>query len=161
MSSKFRKDRVKRNYTVRMFLKRCLGFGLISLILIFAMSSLIAFYLFIDYEVQQSIEISYMKTMKIRSKTLASIKMNELEDHGTNLSSYATLLSNLASDPEQFAEQDYLDAYASFLRQGPDLGKCHTTDCEKESTGRKYDIDFFGDIKQNGFAQELWSDVQK
>ena len=51
--------------------------------------TLVAFYTFIVYEVEQAIDISYSKTLKIRSKTLATIKMNELESSLTDLSTYA------------------------------------------------------------------------
>lgn len=56
--------------------------------------------------------------------------MNELEDTLTDLSTYASILSDLASNPDEFVEQDYLNSYASFLRQGPDIGyDCKTKAC--------------------------------
>ena len=63
MSNWFRKHSIKRNYSERAYLYRCLGIGLISLLLVFCSSSLFAFYLFITYEVQQSIEVSYIQTL--------------------------------------------------------------------------------------------------
>ena len=104
MSSKFRKDSHKRKYTVRTFLRRCLGFGLICLLFVFMLSSILAFYLFIDYEISQAVEISYMKNLQIRSSSLKTIKMNELEAVGTGLSTYAEMLSDLATQPNKFAE---------------------------------------------------------
>ena len=132
MSSKFRKDSHKRKYTVRTFLRRCLGFGLICLLLVFMLSSLLAFYLFIHYEVRQAVEISYMKNLQIRSSNIKTIKMNELEAVGTGLSIYAEILSDLTTHPERFAEQEYLDAYASFLQEGTELGQCNTKNCEND-----------------------------
>ena len=43
---------------------------------------------------------------------MAMIKMNELEGIGTDLSTYAQIMSDLASEPGEFAEQDYLEDYA-------------------------------------------------
>ena len=49
MSSKFRKESDKRNYTVRTFLRRFLSFGLICLLLIACVATLVAFYIMIQY----------------------------------------------------------------------------------------------------------------
>lgn len=158
MSSKFRQDSFRRNYTVRTFLKRCLAFGLISMIMVFCTSSLVAFYLFIEYEVEQSILISYMQNLKIRTKTLAMIKTNEIESVGLDLSTMAQILSDLVTDTDNFAEQDYLNAYASFLSEGVVLGQCKTSEktCESQDGLRQYNIDFYGKIEQNGVDQFSW-----
>ena len=63
MSTWFRKDKIKRNYSERAYLYQCLGIGLLALLTVFSVSSLFAFYLFITYEVQQSIEVSYIQTL--------------------------------------------------------------------------------------------------
>jgi uncharacterized membrane protein len=76
---------MRRNYTVRTFLRHILGFGLICLLLIACIATLIAFYIMIDYQVVQGIEIGYMKNLLIRSQTLASIKANDLEAMGDDL----------------------------------------------------------------------------
>ena len=78
MSSKFRQDSFKRNYTVRNFLRHFLGCGLVSLILIACISTLIAFYVMIDYQVTQAIELGYIKNIEIKSQTLAELKQNEI-----------------------------------------------------------------------------------
>ena len=86
-----------------------------------------------------------MMNLTLRSKTLATIKMNEFEDIGLDLSTSARILSDLASYPEQFAEEDYLAAYASYLREGPVLGACKTQNCRTEGdSSRSYDINFYG-----------------
>ena len=104
MSSKFRHDSTRRNYTVRTFLRRCLGLGMIFLLLLFCGSTLGAFYYLIWYEVKQSIEIGFMKNLTMRSETLAIIKMNEIEDIGRDLSTSASMLSDLVSFPDRFAD---------------------------------------------------------
>ena len=74
--------------------------------------------------------------------------MNELEDTLTDLSTYASILSDLASNPDEFVEQDYLNSYASFLRQGPDIGyDCKTKACPLKD-GRQFNVDFFGNFEQ-------------
>ena len=67
MSNKFRHDGVKRNYSVRTFLRRFLGCGLVTLLIIACVATLFAFYIMIVYQVEQSVEIGYMKNLSIRS----------------------------------------------------------------------------------------------
>jgi len=93
MSSKFRQDALKRNYTVRTFLRRILGCGLVSLLLIACIATLLAFYVMIEYQVQQSIEIGYMKNLNIRTRTLTTLKANDLEMTGSDLSVSAHILT--------------------------------------------------------------------
>ena len=51
MTVKFRQDALKRNYTVRTFLRRILGCGLLTLLLIACIATLVAFYIMINYQV--------------------------------------------------------------------------------------------------------------
>ena len=146
-SSKFRHDSEKRNYKVRTFLRRCLTFGLVLLILLLSFSTLVAFFLLSQYEVRQSIQVTSMMNLTLRSKTLATIKTNEIEDIGTDLSTSARILSDLISYPEDFAQEDFIAAYADYLREGPAIAKCKTQGCEVPDGKRVYDIDYQGNIK--------------
>ena len=60
-----------------------------------------------------------MMTLKIRTKTLAIIKTNEIEDIGNDISTTARMLSDLASNPDLYSEEDFVAAYATYLREGP------------------------------------------
>ena len=51
MSSKFRRDGVKRNFKVRTFLRRTISLILVSLLMIACVATLVAFYIMIDYQV--------------------------------------------------------------------------------------------------------------
>ena len=73
MTSKFRQDKVKRNYTVRTFLRRILGCGMVSLLSITCIATLIAFYLMIWYQVEQSIEMGFMMNLNILSQTMSML----------------------------------------------------------------------------------------
>ena len=55
------------------------------MLLILYMGTLLSFYLFIDYEVMQSITISFMMNLSIRAQTMANIKTNEIELAGLDL----------------------------------------------------------------------------
>ena len=146
-SSKFRHDSEKRNYKVRTFLRRCLTSGLIVLILLLSFSTLIAFFLLSQYEVRQSIQVTSMMNLTLRSKTLATIKTNEIEDIGTDLATSARILTDLISYPENFADEDFIGAYADYLREGPATAECKTVGCEVPDGKRVYDIDYKGNIK--------------
>ena len=98
MTVKFRHDALKRNYTVRTFLRRILGCGLLALLLIACIATLVAFYIMINYQVQQAIEIGYMKNFNLRTRTLATLKENDLEMTGNDLSVSAQFLSALESN---------------------------------------------------------------
>ena len=100
-----------------------------------------------------------MMTLKLRTKTLALIKTNEIEDIGNDLSSTARMLSDLASNPEKYSEEQFVAAYASYLREGPKTAACETVGCDRD--GRLYDIDFSGEKSQNGVDSGLWTDVQQ
>ena len=104
MSSKFRQDALKRNYTVRTFLRRILGCGLVCLLLIACIATLAAFYIIIDYQVYQkiqAIEIGHMKNLNLRTRTLTSLKANDFEMTSNDLSVSARILSELVSNREQ------------------------------------------------------------
>ena len=88
-----------------------------------------------------------MMNLTLRSKTLATIKTNEIEDIGTDLSTSARILSDLISYPEDFAQEDFIAAYADYLREGPAIAKCKTQGCEVPDGKRVYDIDYQGNIK--------------
>ena len=83
-----------------------------------------------------------MMNLKLRSKTLATIKTNELEDIGTDLSTSARILTDLISDPERFVDEDFLAVYATYLREGPATAQCKTNKCETPDKKRYYDIDY-------------------
>ena len=102
MSSKFRQDAQKRNYTVRTWLRRWISCGLISLLLIAFGATLLAFYIMINYQVQQAIEIGYMKNLNLRTRTLATLKENDLEMTGNDLAVSARFLSELVSEREKY-----------------------------------------------------------
>ena len=121
MSSKFRQDALKRNYTVRTFLRRILGCGLVFLLLITCIATLLAFYIMIDYQVVQSIEIGYMKNLNLRTRTLTSLKANDFEMTGNDLSVSARILSELVSKREQIEETDYSDNYSRYITDGHGL----------------------------------------
>ena len=48
-------------------------------------STLVAFYIMIDYQVVQSITLGYMKNLSIHSRTISDLKQNDLEMIGNDL----------------------------------------------------------------------------
>ena len=121
MSSKFRQDALKRNYTVRTFLRRILGCGLVCLLMVTCIATLLAFYIMIDYQVVQSIEIGYMKNLNLRTRTLTSLKANDFEMTGNDLMVSARILSELVSKREQIEETDYKNNYSRYITDGHGL----------------------------------------
>lgn len=112
MSSKFRHDSVKRSYAVRTFLRRILSCCLVSLLLLTCLATLAAFFIMIRYQIEQSIEMGYMKNNIIRSNTLATLKENDIELLGNDLQTSAHLISDLVSSPPyDFADKDYKTDY--------------------------------------------------
>ena len=85
MSSKFRRDGVKRNFKVRTFLRRTISLILVSLLMIACVATLVAFYIMIEYQVVQAIELGYIKNLSILSKTMADLKQNDMEMIGNDL----------------------------------------------------------------------------
>ena len=158
MGSKFRKDNKRRNYTVRTFLSRCLGFGLVFLLLVFCGATALAFWLFIRYEVEQSIEIGFMKNLSIRTETLTQIKLNEIEDIGADLSNAAHIISDMVSYPDSFADEQYSKQFSKTkMHNGPELSSHGTQQC-KTDDGVNYGMFFTGTILQNGEPQSNWTD---
>ena len=147
MSSKFRHDSGRRKYIVRTFLRRFLGCGLTSFLLFSCITTLVAFYIMIQYQVEQSIEIGYMKNLTLRSQTLAQLLTNDLEMVGSDLSETAHILSDLVSRPTDLADPDYLRDYEQFVYEGPAFGACGSYPCYID--GAIYKLDFDGDIKQD------------
>lgn len=145
MSSKFRQDALKRNYTVRTFLRRILGTGLVTLLLIACIATLIAFYILIEYQVQQSIEIGYMKNLNLRTKTLTSLKMNDFEMTGNDLSVSAHILSELVSRRDEIEDEDYNSDYAKYIEDGYRLSQCQSTYCPTIN-GISFKFDYKGHI---------------
>ena len=110
MSSKFRRDGLTRQYTERTFIRRVLSIGLVSLLIITCVATLVAFYIMINYQVVQSIEIGYVKNYSIRSKTLAQLKKSQLEMSGHDLLISAELLSELVSSSQSgLIDQTFVD----------------------------------------------------
>ena len=155
MSSKFRQDSGRRQYTVRTFLRRILGCGLTCLLLIACVSTLVAFYIMIQYQVEQSIEIGYMKNLTLRSQTLAQLLTNDLEMVGSDLSETAHILSDLVSRPTDLADPDYLRNYEQFVYEGPAFATCGSYPCEID--GATYVLDFDGEIKQDDIPKSEWT----
>ena len=111
-----------------------------------------AFYYFIGSEVEQSIEIGFMKNLIIRTETLAQIKMNEIEEIGTDLSQAAHLVSDLVSYPDTRGNDAYFDRVSKTnLHNGPELSSRKTTQCVNpdDRDGVFYDIYFTGKIFQD------------
>ena len=82
----------------------------------------------------------------IRTETLAVIKMNEIEDIGTDLSTSAHVLSDLVSYPDTLADQAYLlNTYKHLTHNGPELSGYGTEQCEAPD-GTPFDIGFSGAV---------------
>ena len=108
-----------------------------------------AFYYFIGAEVEQSIEIGFMKNLIIRTETLAQIKMNEIEEIGTDLSQAAHLVSDLVSYPDTRANERYFEQVSETnLHNGPDLSSRKTTECINPEDPNEvfFDIYFSGKV---------------
>ena len=87
-----------------------------------------------------------MKNLMIRTETLAVIKMNEIEDIGTDLSTSAHVLSDLVSYPNTLADEAYLlNSYKHFTHNGPELSGYGTKQCQAPDEIR-FDIGFSGDL---------------
>ena len=77
-----------------------MSFTLVSLLIVASASIAGVFYYMITYQVEQSIAMGFVKNLDIQSRTLASIKQNEWEIVGNDLSVTAGILTDLISDPE-------------------------------------------------------------
>ena len=91
-----------------------------------------------------------MKNLMIRTQTLTQIKMNEIEDIGTDLSQVAHIVSDLVSYSDTHANEKYMQRIGkSNLHNGKELSNHGTQSCEAND-GVSYSIFFTGTILQNG-----------
>jgi len=59
-----------------------------------------------------------MKNLNLRTRTLTSLKANDFEMTGNDLSVSARILSELVSNREQIEESDYSNDYKSYIADG-------------------------------------------
>ena len=131
---------------MRKFLCRFLIFCLIFLLCLFSGSAIATCWLFIRAEVKQSIEIGFMKNLMIRTQTLTQIKMNEIEDIGTDLSQVAHIISDLVSYPDTHADEEYLQQVSKTnMHHGKELSNHGTQSCDA-ADGVSYSIFFTGTV---------------
>jgi len=133
-----------------------MSFGLICLLLITTIGTLVAFYILLQYQVEQAIEVGYMKNLNIRSTTMAALKQNDLEMIGNDLSVSAHIITDLVSRPEDFADETYLKNFEEFTHDGVSLTRFESKDCETND-GTIYKFFFKGDILQNGAQIKEWT----
>ena len=132
---------------MRGYLWWCLWVGVVLLLFLFWVAAVPAFWYFIGAQVQQSIEIGFMKNLIIRTETLAQIKMNEIEEIGTDLSQAAHLVSDLVSYPDTHGDDRYFERVSKTnLHSGPELSSRKTTQCVNPSDPDdvEFDIHFTG-----------------
>ena len=157
MSKKFRDDSVRRKYSVRTFLRRILSCGLTSLLVVACLTSLYVFYILMDYQVGQSIELGYMKNVYIRSTTMAQLKQNDLEMMSSDLSVTANLISHLISYPDIVADPNFKSSYQERVIDGPAMSLCKSKPCTNGIDDFEYVFYFNGEITQNNRPKEDWN----
>ena len=84
--------------------------------------------------VVQAIAMGFVKNLDILSSTLATLKEIEWESHGNYLSTTASQLSDLISDPEQFLDPSYMTD--NFITSISDMVLCESDLCSKD--GHEY-----------------------
>ena len=103
-----------------------------------------------------------MKNLIIRTETLAQIKMNEIEEIGTDLSQTAHLISDLVSYPDTCGNDAVFDRVSKTnLHNGPDLSSSKTTQCvNPDDPGEViFDIYFTGKIFQDDEMMDWKNEV--
>ena len=130
MSSKFRKNATKYNYTVRSLLRRMLRYGLTCLLMVTCISTLVAFYIMIDYQVVQSITLGHMKNLQIYSKSIKYIKENDLEMIGNDLVVSAKQISDIISRPLTVTDPDYELVKDNYISEAYAKAGCKSKECK-------------------------------
>ena len=74
-----------------------MSFGLIGLLLIALIATCVAFFTFIEYEIDQAYGLGYMKNYSILSQSLAELKQTELEMIGSDVSVSGRFISDIVS----------------------------------------------------------------
>ena len=157
MGAKFRQDSQKRRYAVRAYLRCRLSCGLASLLLLSCGLTLGAFYWMVTYQVEQAIEMSYMKNYVLLAQTMATLKVNDIDLVGNDLRTSAAMISDLVSSPPyDFGDAEYSAAYRSFAHDGPMLAsECESTACPVLD-GHTYTMSFDGELTVDGKPEEEW-----
>lgn len=95
---------------VRGFLKRFLLFAFLGLLFISLTAAIYGFYVLMIQNVRDSLEVSYYKNLHIKAKTIAELKMNDMNLVNHDLWASARYLSDLASK-ENIVDETYKQNY--------------------------------------------------
>jgi hypothetical protein len=94
---------------------------LILLVLSLA-AAMYGFYALMVQNIRDSLEVSYYKNLHIKSKTIAELKMNDLNLVNHDLWASAQYLSEMA-DSNLIVDQQYVQQYQNFFEAGPELAE--------------------------------------
>lgn len=101
-----------------------------------------------------------MKNLFIRSQTLAMIKANDLEMTGSDLTASASMLSELLSDPDRFANEYYTNDYWTGVVDASELSQCESTYCP-DINNVKLHFDFMGNVFMDKIPRSEWTKEQQ
>ena len=101
-----------------------------------------------------------MKNLFIRSQTLAMIKANDLEMTGSDLTASASVISELLSNPDQFANESYRNDYWTDVVDASELSQCESTFCYPVD-GVQFEFDFQGSVFMDRVPRSEWTKEQQ